>query len=363
MKYSKLYYERTKGLAPFAYTVVDEWLYFCDQCVPGLFRYHFEEKKTELVTVFNSKYVRQNFYKIVCFQDELWLLPFLDGRIISFNMATNNVCYHEVPSEIKEKVIPFTDMVFRGERAYLIPHGNNRFLIEMNLLTHEMKMLSLFESEKKTIFISGAVHISNQIFLVESVDNELILFDLDKKKKVRICAINAQLNNFLMRKLDDQIYFFPITINGCDKLLIYDINKNCLMEKKYPIESLFPGEVCITAVLKKSIWILANKQKKIYQINQMLEIESEIDILNFNDSFEEIYVSGIAFIDYLFWNGHRGTPLIQVKDDAIQILDTGKDKSIFETYLEIINNSSMDKEEMKKTNLGKSIYEAMILGK
>ncbi len=359
MRHSKLYYERTKGLAPFAYTIVDKWLYFCDQCIPGLFRYHFEKKKAELVTVFDSKYVKQNFYKIVCFRDELWLLPFLDGKIISFNMVTNNVFYHEVPSEVNEKVIPFSDMMFREEKAYLIPHGKNRFLIEMDLLTHEMKTLRLFGSEKESVFFSGAIHVSNQIYLAESVDNKLILFDLDKKKKEDICAINVQLNNFLMRKLDDQICFFPITVSGCDKLLIYDTDNNCLMEKEYPIKSLHPGDVCITVVLKNSIWVLANKQKKIYQINQMLEIESEIDILNFNDRLEEVYVSGTAFIDCLFWNGHRGIPLIQVKDDMIQMLDVGKNSSLFEVYMEIVNKYDSNKGEIKKLSLGKAIYDAV----
>ena len=49
MKRSELVYEKTNGLAPFSYTVVDKWLYFCDQYIPGLFRYHFEKELCECV--------------------------------------------------------------------------------------------------------------------------------------------------------------------------------------------------------------------------------------------------------------------------------------------------------------------------
>ena len=62
--------------------------------------------------------------------------------------------YYDIPEKIEEETIPFGDMFFWKEKAYLVPRGNNRYLIKLDLLTHDMQEIQLLGKA----FFNGAVH-------------------------------------------------------------------------------------------------------------------------------------------------------------------------------------------------------------
>ncbi len=363
MGQKELVYKKTKGLAPFAYTVVDQWLYFCDQQTPGLFRYNFETEEYECVAKFNINYVKMNFYKILSYKEELWLLPFLDGKIVCFNINSGKMEYYDIPNTIEEKAIPFFDIIFMEERAYILPHGRNRFLIEMSLLDHSMRSIELLKvnpGEKKS-FISGAVQIGNQLYLSECSKDILIIYHIINNNIVVVDAKGYHLENLFPIHIENKIYFLPIVINKEEKLLIYDINADCFEQKEYPIKSLPEREICIAVGFKEKLWILANSRKKVFRLNKNLDIEEEIAILSFNEEGKKVYVSATVFDNCFFWHGHDGTPLLEMKDDIVQILDIRDDKNILDIYIEMIDKCDKYKSKQNKGNIGKAIYNKVIL--
>lgn len=361
MDQTELVYKSTEGLAPFAYVVVDQWLYFCDQIWPALFRYNFETEKCECVIKFEKDCIHDNFFKILAHENELWLLPFLDGKIICFHMDSNIIDYYDISPNIEEKAIPFMDMFFSEKEAYIAPHGNNRYIIRVDLMTHDMQEIKLVEETQydNVLFFSGAIQFGKQIYLAETSLNILLVFNIDNCN-IKIIYINEySLKDLALKGIKNKIYFFPIYINGNERLLVYDVNTNSCIEKEFSIKNLPYGDVCIALAFDDNIWVLANKKKRIYQMNLKLEIESEISILNFNEEEKMIYVSGFSFSDRFFWNGCIGTSLIQVKDNMIQILDVNKDKNILGMYIDMIGKSSRGRIESKELDTGRLIYESI----
>lgn len=352
MKRSELVYEKTNGLAPFSYTVVDKWLYFCDQYIPGLFRYHFEKEVCECVAKINRNYIKSHFYKFYSYKDVLWMLPFFKEKIACYNLITQEMLYYDIPEKIEEETIPFGDMFFWKEKAYLVPRGNNRYLIKLDLLTHDMQEIQLLEKA----FFNGAVQFQQRICMIESSKGQILLFNIDSNEKKIINLGKYKVVNFYARGIGEKIYFLPIIIRGDDNLLIYDINTECLIEEEYPIKNLPEGDVCIHVVFGKEIWVLANKQKKIYQINDNLEIMSEISILNFNEKKEKVYISGIEVSGHIFWNGYKGTPLIQVKNGITRMLDVSKEKKLFDGFIEMVKRDEDYVEKEDGFIIGQLIY-------
>lgn len=364
MEQRELIYEKTKGLMPFAYTIAGEWLYFCDNHIPELFRYHFGTEKCECVARFNKKSI--SFHKIFFHRDELWLLPFLSREIACYNINTREIAYYNVPEGIEENAIPFINMAFFEEKAYLFPHGNNRFVLEFDLHTYQIKEIQLLEWNRDniSIFFTNVVRFQNIIYLIESSKKQIILFDIRNKEVKKLTETNYQLENLNPEKIGNNICFFPVTIFGNERLIIYDTAENHFIAKEYPIKNLPQGEICITVEFNGEFWILANKKGKIFRINSDLKIESEIQILNFNENKKKEYVSGIAFADCFFWNGFEdGTPLIQVKDGIAHILDVSKDQSILEIFIEMIKECDTNREKRNELDIGKTIYDSLLLSK
>lgn len=361
MEQTELIYEKTKGLTPFVYTVVNKWLYFCDMHIPQLFRYHFETGEYECVARFNKNSL--SFHKIFFYRNELWLLPFLNKEIVCFDINTRKITYYNVPKRIEEKSIPFTNMFFIEEKAYLFPHGKNRFLLTIDLCTYQIEEVQLLKSyQREPVFFTGSIRVQDKIYMIDSSGKRIILYDIRNKEVKSIQETNHLLDNLQPEKIGHNIYFFPIIIGGNEKILTYDTEENCFIKKEYPIKNLLQGEVCITVTFNGEIWILANRQKKIFRINSDLEIKSEIEILNFNEDKKEIYISGVAFEDCFFWNGFEdGTPLVQVKDGVAKILDVCKNQSILEIFIEMIKDCGTHEEKRNKFNIGKTIYDNVLL--
>lgn len=358
MEYSELIYKKIKGAAPFAYVMADGWLYFCDSDLPGLFRYHFEREVCEGVTLFDNKYVNKNFFKLVVYEDELWMLPFLDGKIVCYNMQTQEINYYSVPKDIIETRIPFIDMVFCEKKAFILPHGNNNFLIQVNIRTHQMEKLELIKTKNKNdeVFFSGAVQAGNAIYLAEEKSNFLILFNTDNGELEIVRANGFTLKDITLGVIGDKIYFFPWDVTR--KLVIYHITKNTFYEEEYPIKNLPQGEECVVITYEGGFWILANKKKEIYRLDQGLEIRSVISILNFNKEEKIVYISGVVSEDRFFLHGHKGTPLIEVKDGVARIRDVSRDKSSLELYIELLNSDyEKCKHRVIESGVGQLIYE------
>lgn len=356
MKQTELVYEQTNGLVPFVYTLAGEWMYFCDMHIPQLFRYHLKKEKCECIVRFHRN--DMNFYKIISHGDELWMLPFLDGEIVCFHIISREISYYEIPKEIKEKVIPFADMIFGEEEAYIFPHGNNRFLVEVDLQTHQMNTVELLKNgqDNDRLFFTGALQFQDKIYLTESFGNRFVLYDV-KSKEAAILNNRYLLDNFWPKRIGRKIYFFPITITENKGLLIYDIDTNHFAEKENPLKNLLPGDVCITVASDEEIWILANKQKKLYGLDLNLEMKSEISILNFNEAEKDVYVSGAAFEERLFFNGfENGSPLIQVKDGVATMLDVGREQTLLQVYIDMVNKGNAHERKFNEINVGKSIY-------
>lgn len=356
MKQAELIYKKAKGLSPFAYIVIDRWLYFCDQNTPALFRYHFDKKTCECVVIFDKKHVNLNFYKILENKSKLWLLPFLDGKIICFDMITNKLFYYDIPEEVEEKTIPFFDMIFDSRNGYIIPHGNNRYLIKIDLKDPKMHVIELVEAKKNIkIFFRGTINFQNKIYLIDTLNDFMVVYDIDCEKVVK-------KNDYLFhdrhpKRIDNKIYFFPISMGEYKNVLIYDIETDKFCERRYPIEGISQNDICITEVFNNKIWILANQKKKIYKINSNLETELEILISNFNKEEKTKYVSSVVFSNMFFWNGHVSTPLIQIKDDEFKVLDVCENTSELEIYMNILVKKKSCNEKFNKFNAGKLIYE------
>ncbi len=356
MKQKELIYKKTQGLSPFAYAVVGEWLYFCDQCIKALFRYHFNKEKCEFVVKFEDKSVNQNFYKICAYEEELWMLPFSDGKIVCFNRRNEKLSYYDIPEVIKEKRIPFIDIFFWREKAYIVPHGNNRYLIVIDLETRNMSEIKLMreKQEKCLVAFLGAVQINNHIFLAESTENILIKFDVDNND-INIMNIKGyELEGAYPKFFENEIWFVPV--NSKKNILLFNEKFNCFKEKEYPIKGLAENEVCLFMICENTMWFLANKNKKIYRLNRNMKIEEEITISNFNEDEKILYISGMLFNNQFFWHGHTGTPLIWVKDDDVRILDVGKGKRLLEVYLETLIKRNIYKNTFGKLKIGEHIY-------
>lgn len=356
MEQKELIYKSTEGISPFAYTVVGEWLYFCDQDIKALFRYHFESEICERVIKFNSRYVNRNFYKIFAYGDELWLLPFSDGKIVCFNMKTEEIIYLDVPEKIEEKAIPFIDMFFWRKKAYIAPHGNNRFLVEVDLEAHHIQEVEILKGNQKDdiVFFQGAVQFRDRIYLAESGRNKLVVFDIGDNRVKIIDVESYRLEGLSPKKIENEIWLFPM--NDSRNLLIYNVDTDSFREKEYPVKNLPKEEVCLHMPYNKAIWILANKQKKIYRINSNLKIESEVSISDFNKDEGIVYVSGAAVGYQFFWHGHSGTPLIHVKNNTIQMLDVSKNIKIENVYLEMLEKRKVYRNISDRSNIGKRIY-------
>lgn len=357
MNQTELIYKKTKGLSPFAYTVVGEWLYFCDEHIKALFRYHLKKEVCEYVVKFDGRYVNQNFYKMCAYREELWMLPFSDGKIICFNIRREELSYYSIPEKIKEKRIPFADMFFGEEKGYIVPRGNNRFLIKVDLKTYHMREIELLKAKREDGLASflGAVQIHNSIYLAESIENILIKFDTDTDDLEVIDIENCKLEGLSPKAFEDEIWFVPV--NSEKNIVTYDVNSNDFSEKEYPVKGLPENEVCLFMIYNKEIWILANKKKKIYRVNRDMCIESEITISNFNEKNEAVYIFGVVLDDRFFWHGHSGTPLIYVKNKDVGILDVGKGQTLLSSYLEVVNKGT-DKRDVKASGLsvGRQIY-------
>lgn len=362
MERTELVYKKAKGISPFSYVVVGEWLYFCNYFLPILFRYHFKEQRTERVAMFDKGWLNQSSIRIYNYQDELWLLPFMASNIICFHINTREVEYYDIPLEIKSKAFPFVGMFFGGGKAYIVPHGNNRILLEIDLQTHAILEVCLLENKQKNedMRFNGVVRYHNDLYLAEISKNNLVSFNLNNREIKHIHLAGQKLDELLPIEIGGNIYFFPVTIKGNENLLMYDINTNEWMRKEYPIKSLSKGEVCINVAWNEEIWILANKKRKIYRINKDLEIISEVSILNFNEKERSVYISGMSFDSRLFFGGYDEAPLIQVKDGDIHILDICVNKTSLEIYIEIIGQCDICKDIFEKANVGKSIYRNLL---
>lgn len=356
MNQTELIYKKTKGLSPFAYTVVGEWLYFCDEHIKALFRYHLKKEVCEYVVKFDGRYVNQNFYKMYAYREELWMLPFSDGKIICFNIRRKELSYYSIPEKIKEKRIPFADMFFGEEKGYIVPRGNNRFLIEVDLKTYHMREIELLKAKREDGLASflGAVQIHNSIYLAESIENILIKFNTDTDDLEVIDIENCKLEGLSPKAFEDEIWFVPV--NSEKNIVTYDVNSNDFSEKEYPVKGLPENEVCLFMIYDKEIWFLANKNKKIYIVNRNMNTEAEITIPDFNESETVVYVSGMLFDNQFFWHGHSGTPLIWVRSGVVQMLDVGKDKRLLEVYLETTSKRNVYERTSGKETIGEHIY-------
>lgn len=356
MEFSELIYEKTNGISPFAYEIVDEWLYFCDLKLPGLFRYHFEKRICECVTQFNTKYVNTNFFKIIGYEDELWMLPFLDGKIVCFNIQTQEIFYYNVPESIEEKRIPFIDIIFNAGKALIFPHGNNRYVIKVDLTTRQMEEIELIKNKNGMVLFSGAIRVGSKVYLAESSRNILIVFNLNTDEMNIIDASRYDLNNRTIKVIENRIYFFPWNVK--ENVILFDFDKEFFTERMYPIESLPQGEECAIIVNDKKIWILANKKRKIYCLSSNFKIESTVSILNFNENKKNMYISGWEVSGRAFWHGHNMAPLIQVKDGIVQIIDVSEGKNILELYIEMINKiCDVCCNDFYRLSIGKIVFE------
>ncbi len=356
MKILKLPSGGRKRVAPFAYEMIGEWLYFCDLNLPGLFRYHFEKEICECVIHFSNKYINKNFFKMHVYEDELWLLPFLDGALVCFNIQTKEIFYYDIPENVRENRIPFIGMFFSEKKGFILPHGNNSFLIKVDLVTHQMEEIELFnvKDENNMVFFSEAVQIKNIIYLFEGSENTIFLFDMNNNEIRTINAEGHQLKNREVGVIGNKIFFFPWDINA--NLVIYDICKKVFFEKEYPIKGLPKEEECAVVLVNKEIWILANKKKKIYQLDQDLKIKSIFSILDFNKNEKIAYISGRVVEDRAFFYGHDGTPLIQIKDGDVKIIDINK--NVLELFIEIVNHTcDVCYGKLEGLEIGKLTYE------
>ena len=330
MVQTELVYRQTHGLTPFSYTVVNNvWLYFFDEHMPALFRYNMETEICECIAVFDKNCMKSNFYKMFAWGDDLWILPLFKDKIVCFNVQTQDVTYYEISERIEEENMPFVDMYFFEKKGYIIPHGKNRYLLEIDLTSHKIELLEA-DKKIKQVFFEGAVEINNKIYLEDSLNNTFVVYDNNFTRVINVKGY--PLRNKFPKRVENKIYLFPIHISGDEEVLIYDIDTNEFTKKDYPIKELPHGEVCITETLGKEIWILANKKKRIYRLDSSLEIISDISIVNFNKNEKIVYISGRTFANCSFWNGNAGTPLIQIKDGTVQLLDIKKD--ILEIYIE-----------------------------
>lgn len=352
---TELVYRQPHGLTPFSYTVVNSvWLYFFDEHMPVLFRYNMETEVCEYIAVFDKNLIKSNFYKIFSWGNDLWILPLFKEKIVCFNIQTQDVTYYDISEKVEEVTMPFVDMYFFEKKGYIIPHGKNRYLLEVDLISHKIQEIKLLETdgESRQIFFEGAVEINNRIYLEDSLNNTFVVYDNNFAKVISVK--DCLLKNKFPKRVGNKIYLFPIHISEDEEVLIYDIDMNEFTKKDYPIKELPHGEVCITEILGKEIWILANKKKRIYRLGSNLEIISDISIVNFNKDEKIVYISGRTFADSSFWSGNSGTPLIQIKDGAVQILEIKKD--ILEVYIEILKKIKASKRELKKFDIGKLIY-------
>lgn len=354
MRFLELTHGKQKGVAPFAYDMMGECLYFCDLNLPGLFRYHFEKKLCECVVCFDSRHINRNFFKILIYKDEVWMLPFLDGDLVCFNMRTARISYYSISKNVEEKRIPFIGMAFSGNEAFILPNGNNRFLFRVNLVTHKMEEIEVLKivNKDEQVSFTDAVQVDNKIYLFEGNRNTIFLFDINNNELEVIDVNGYLLKERTVGVIGNKIYLFPWDIK--EKLLIYDITKNNFSEKEYPIKSLSQGEECVVIVHDKKIWILANKNRKIFQLNQDLEIESIVSDLNINIK-EKKYISGRATEDRIFFHGHDGVPLMQIKDGEVQTIDINK--NIIDLFIDMLNNT-YDRfwDKFGKSEVGKKIY-------
>ena len=221
-----------------------------------------------------------------------------------------------------------------------------------------MKTVKIIKTTQKEepFFFTEALRFQDKIYLTESSQNLFMLFNV-KNKEAAILNDRYPLDNFWPKRIGRKIYFFPIIIKENKDLLIYDIDTNHFVVKENPLKELLMGDVCITVASDEEIWILANKQKKLYGINPNLEIKSEISILNFNEDEKDVYVSGAAFSDALFFNGfENGTPLIQVKDGVAKMLEVGKAQTLLQVYIDMISKGDVHERKFNEINVGKSIY-------
>lgn len=362
MRQTELAYRRTKGFSPFAYTIVGKWLYFCDQDVPYLFRYNMERKECECVAKFNSCYREKNFFKLISYKNELWLLPFGGNEIVRFNINKKEFINYNILEKNCEMNIPFCDMFFEKEEAYVIPFGNNPYLIRVDLSTYEMTKIELIKKEQSNDFLKffGTVRHGNNIYILESRKNILILYDIDRGCVKTIYPNNCNLRDtFPVKGIENSIYFFPLNTN--ENIVIYDVSNKNFYEKKFPIKDFLSEEIYLVSVLEGEIWIFANKQKKIYSMNHEMEVKKEIDVLNFSVSDRTIYVSGIEFSDRFFWHGHEGSPLIQVKNNHVEIVDIYVDDSCLDIYLKVISERTERKKGFMTPEIGRQIYKNVLL--
>lgn len=361
MDQAEIVYKETKGFSPFAYTMVNKWLYFCDQNMPYLFRYHLEKKICECVAGFNDYHLGMQFFKMVFYGEELWLLPFRDNKIIRFNINKKNFLNYDVLKENIKLDIPFYDVIFYKEKAFIIPFSANPFLVKVDLVTYEMIKIELvgLNHKSENINFLGAVRFREKIYMLESINNLLVSYNIESGEIEVINSIEYNLKDtFPIKGIGNNIYFFPLDINR--SVIIYNIDYSSFYEKEFPIKNFPSKEIYLVSVLDDNIWIFANKKAKIYLLDQEMEIKKEISVLNFNANDKTMYVSGMEFTDRFFWHGHARSPLIQVMNNHIEILDIYKNKKILEIYLQIINEDMKYKKEMNVTRVGEEIYKDII---
>ena len=361
MNQTELIYKQTRGFSPFAYTMINEWLYFCDQHVPCLFRYNLEKKTCECVAEFCFQCMNKNIFKILAYKDELWFLPFRGNNIVRFDLNKKFFLKDNILKKIRGEYIPFCDIYFEKENAFIIPFGDNPFLIKVDLTTYKRSEIDLVGDEYKSnnINFSGAVRLQNKIYILECGRNFLIIYDVESGGVKTVNPKDYNLRDtFPVKAKENSIYFFPSNVN--ENVVIYDTENYNFSEKKFPINNFSSGEIYLVSAINEEVWIFANKKARIYLLNQDFKIRKEIAVLNFNVTDKTIYVSGMEFEDRFFWHGHAGSPLIQVKNSNVEIVEVYEDKNIIEIYFEVLHKCK-NGAVVKKMGIGKQIHKKLIL--
>lgn len=357
-----------EGLSPYSYVIAGEWLYFCNQYMPALFRYHIEKHNCEYVTGFdrnfvNTNFVNINFIRMYAYKNEIWMLPFLDGKIVCYNTDTEQAAYYDIPNEVEEKQNPFIAMFFWKQRAYVTPYRRNRYILIVDLQTHDITKMELINKgcQEEKLDFGYALQYGDKIYLTENSKNRLLSFCLEDHKVSMIAAGNYLIEGAVLKLSDNKIWFFPVIFDQERELVIYDILERRFSGREYPIKKLSQGEICVTAVSGQKFWILANKKRKIYRIGKNLEIEAEIRIVNCDPDHAMIYCSVSEFADRFYWGGYlEDTPLIEVKDGKVRLVNFWEKKNVLEVYFDMLKKSDVCMDKREESNIGKRIYDNML---
>ena len=185
-----------------------------------------------------------------------------------------------------------------------------------------------------------------------------VLFDTYKDFVHEKITNSKQVKKNLMQMIGTYMNLFRYLIRFMDELALkykadsFDVNSLTEIDVRKIITS---KDVPVTYIKNFGYYLTYLKE------NKNLDIEEEIAILSFNEEGKKVYVSATVFDNCFFWHGHDGTPLLEMKDDIVQILDIRDDKNILDIYIEMIDKCDKYKSKQNKGNIGKAIYNKVIL--